>query len=71
MNGNESDDCDNDDENYNKNNEKQQFSFGFAHNCYKIVSPILVEELMKDFAVCKHCSGTFILVQKQSPRDVL
>ena len=36
-----------------------------------MVSPVLLQELIKDFAVCKHCSGTVLLVQKQSPRGVL
>ena len=67
----ESDDSDNDDENYNKNNEQQQLSLGFANNCYKIVPTVLLQELINDFAVCKHCSGTLLLVQKQSPRGVL
>ena len=67
----ESDDSDNDDENYNKNNEQQQLSLGFANNCYKIVPPVLLQELINDFDVCKHCSGTLLLVQKRSPRGVL
>ena len=70
FNGNESDDSDNEDENYNENNEQQQLSQGFANNCDKIVSPVFLQELINDFAVCKHCSGTQ-LVQKQSPRGVL
>ena len=41
-NGSESDDCDNDDQICNENNEQQQLSKGFANNCYKIVSPILL-----------------------------
>ena len=41
-----------------ENNEQQQLSEGFANSCYKIVSPMLLQELIKDFAVCKHCSGT-------------
>ena len=49
-NGSESDDSDNDDEIY-ENNEQQQLSEGFANNCYKIVSPILLQELINDFAV--------------------
>ena len=36
-----------------------------------IVSPVLQQELINGFAVCKHCSGTLLLVQKQSPRGVL
>ena len=50
-NGSESDGSDNDDEIYNENNEQQQLSEGFANNCYKIVSPILLQELINDFAV--------------------
>ena len=41
-----------------ENNEQQQLSEGFANSCYKIVSPILLQELIKDFAVWRHCSGT-------------
>ena len=70
FNGNESNNSDNDDQNYNENNEQQQLSWGFANNCYKIVSPVLPQELINDFAVCKHCTGTLLLVQKQSPRGV-
>ena len=51
-NGSESDDSDNDDENYNENSEQQQSYEGFANSCYKIVSPILLQELINDFAVC-------------------
>ena len=71
FNDNENDDSDNDDENYRENNEQQQLSQAFANNSYKIVSPVLLQELINDFAVCKHCSGTLLLVQKQSPRGVL
>ena len=46
-----------------ENNEQQQLSEGFANSCYKIVSPILLQELINDFAVCKHCSGTLLLVE--------
>ena len=38
---------------------------------YKIVSPVLLLELINDFAVSKHCRGTLLPVQKQSPRGVL
>ena len=31
----------------------------------------LNRDWINDFAVCKHCSGTLLLVQKQSPRGVL
>ena len=46
-----------------ENNEQQQLSEGFANIYYKIVSPILLQELINDFAVCKHCSGTLLLVE--------
>ena len=46
-----------------KNDEHQQLSEGFANSCYKIVSPLLLQELINDFAVCKHCSGTLSLVE--------
>ena len=49
-NGSESDDSDNDDEIY-ENNEQQQLSEGFANNCYKIVSSILLQELINNFAL--------------------
>ena len=62
-NGSESDDSDKDDEIYDENNEQQQLSEGFANSCYKIVSPILLQKLINDFAVCKHCSGTLLLVE--------
>ena len=44
-----------------ENNEQQQLSEGFANSCYKIVSPILLQELINDFVVCKHCGGTLLL----------
>ena len=46
-----------------KNDEEQQLSEGFANSCYKIVSPVLLQELMNDFAVCKHCSRTVLHVE--------
>ena len=46
-----------------ENNEQQQLSEGFANIYYKIVSPILLQELIYDFAVCKHCSETLLLVE--------
>ena len=46
-----------------ENNEQQQLSEGFANICHKIVSTILPQELINDFAVCKHCSGTLLLVE--------
>ena len=45
---------DNDDENYNEYNGQQQLPEGFASSCYKIVTPILLQKLINDFAVCKH-----------------
>ena len=45
---------DNDDESYNENNEQQQIPEGFVNNSYKIVSPIFLQKLINDFAVCKH-----------------
>ena len=62
-NGNESD---NNDESYNENNEQQQLPEGFANSCYKIVSPILLQKLINDFAVCRHYSGTLLLVEDVS-----
>ena len=38
-------------------------SEGFTNSCYKIVSPVLLQELINDFAVCKHYSGTLLLVE--------
>ena len=46
-----------------ENNEQQQLSEGFANSCHKIVSPVLLQELIKDFSVCKYCSGTLLLVE--------
>ena len=46
-----------------KNNEQQQLSDGFANSCYKIVSPILLQELFNNFAICKQYSGTLLLVE--------
>ena len=45
-----------------ENNEQQQFSESFENSCYKTVSPISVQELINNFAVYKHCSGTILLV---------
>ena len=50
----------------NENNEQQQLAEGFASSCYKTVSPILVPKLINDFAVCKHYSGTLLLVEHVS-----
>ena len=46
-----------------ENNEQQQLSEGFTNLCYKLVSTILLQELINDFAFCKHCSGTLLLVE--------
>ena len=59
-NGSETDDSNYADENYNENTEHQQLSEAFANRCCKIVSPILLQVLINDFAVCKHCSGTLL-----------
>ena len=59
--GNESDNAD---QSYDENNEQQELSEGFGNGCYKIVSPILLQKLINDFAICKHqkhCSGTLLL----------
>ena len=45
------------------NNEQQQLSEGFANSYCEIVSPILLQELVNNFAVCKHYSGTLLLVE--------
>ena len=60
-NGEESD---NDDESYYENNEQQQLPEGFVKSCCRIVSSILLQKLINDFAVCKHkkhFSGTLLL----------
>ena len=57
-NGNESDDSDNEDENYNENDKQQQLSHGLANICYKIDLSVLLQDLINDSAVCKHCSRT-------------
>ena len=46
-----------------ENNEQQKLSEGFGNSCYKIVSPIFLQEFINDLAVCKHCSGTLLLVK--------
>ena len=50
---------------YNENNEQQQLP-GFANSCYKIVSPIILQKLINNFAICKHYSGTMLLVEDVS-----
>ena len=62
-NGNKSN---NDDESYNENNKQQQLPEGFANSCYKIDSPILLQKLINDYAICKHCSETLLLVEDVS-----
>ena len=62
-NGNESVGSDSDDDNYNENNDHQQLPGGFVNSCCKIVSPVLLLEPNSNFAVCKHCSRTLLLVK--------
>ena len=59
----------NDDENYNENNGQQKLPEGFANNCYRIVTPILLQKLINNFAVCKHqkhYSGALLLAEDVS-----
>ena len=44
------DETDNDDESCNENNGQQQLPEGFANSCYKIVTSILLQKLISDFA---------------------
>ena len=46
-----------------ENNEQRQLYEGFANICYKIVSPIPLQQLINDFAFGKHCSGTLLLAE--------
>ena len=62
-NGSESSDSDNNNEDNNENNKQQQLSEGSANNCCKMVLTVLLQELINDFAVCKRCSGTLLLVE--------
>ena len=55
----------------NENNEQQQLPKGFGKSCYKIVSPILVQKLINDFAICKHYSGTLVLVEDVKTEMIL
>ena len=64
-NGSESDGSNTDDENYNENNDQQQLPEGFSKCCNKIFLPILLE-LYRNFAICKHCSGTLLLLEDVS-----
>ena len=50
----------------NENDKQQQLAEGFANSCYKIISPILLQKLINDFAVCKHYSGKLLLVEDVS-----
>ena len=54
-----------------ENNEQQQLSEGFANSCCKIVTPILLQELINDFAVSKHCSGRLLLLEDVTRTTVL
>ena len=49
-----------------ENNEQQELLEGSANSCYKIISPILLQKLINDFAVCKHYSGKLLLVEDVS-----
>ena len=51
-----------------ENNEQQPFSEGFGNSCHKIVSPILLQDLLNDFVVCKHCSGTSLVAEDVTSR---
>ena len=51
---------------YNESNEQQQLPEGFANSYYKIVSPILLQKLINGCALCKHYSGTVLLVEDVS-----
>ena len=46
-----------------ENNKQQQLSESFANSCYRIISPIFLQELINDFAAYKHCIGTLLLVE--------
>ena len=47
----------------NEFNEQEQLSEGFTNNCCKIVSPVLLKKLIRNFIVCKQCSGTLLLAE--------
>ena len=40
---------------------RQQLFEAFANSYYKINLPILLQTLINDFAVCKHCSRILLL----------
>ena len=42
-----------------ESNAQEQLSEGFSNDFYKIVSPVLLQELINHFAICKICN-TFI-----------
>ena len=46
-----------------ENNKQQHLSEVFANICNNIVLPILLQELINDFAVCKHYIGALLLVE--------
>ena len=48
----------------NENNE--QLPKGLAISCYKTVSLIILQKLISDFAVWKHCRRTLLLVEDVS-----
>ena len=58
-NGCERDDNDNDNEIYNENYEQKQLSEGFANS----ITNSSTTTNYDDFAICKHCSGTLLLVE--------
>ena len=49
-------------------NKQQHLSEGFVKHCYKIVPPILPQELINNFVVCKLCSGILLLVENVASR---
>ena len=46
-----------------ENNKQQQLFEGFANSCCKIISPILLQQLINDIAVSKHARGTLLLAE--------
>ena len=43
--------------------EQEEVYESFNNNSLKIVSPLLLQELTKDFAVCKHCGAKLLLCE--------
>ena len=43
--------------------EQEKVYESFNNNSLKIVSPLLLQELINDFAVCKHCGGKLLLCE--------